>query len=60
LNNPNLQAKSYIEKLLKLQSQVYDYNTILSNKKYSYLELYDEGYKDAKNNKDFLDKIINE
>lgn len=58
LNNPKLQAKSYIEKLLKLQSQVYDYTTIISNKRYDYLELYDDGYKDAKNNKEILDKIL--
>jgi hypothetical protein len=60
LNDPNLHAKSYIEKLLKLPSQVYDYTTLISNKKYNYLELYDEGYKDAKKNKDFLDKIMDE
>ena len=60
LNNPNLQAKSYIEKLLKLPSQVHDYTTLISNKNYNYLELYDEGYKDAKKNKDFLDKIMDE
>lgn len=58
-NDENLQAKSYIEKLLKLTSHVYDYTTIISNKKYDYLQLYDEGYKDAKNNKDFLNKILN-
>jgi hypothetical protein len=35
-----------------------DYTSLFSKSKFSYIELYDNGYKDSKNNKNFLDKIF--
>jgi len=53
----NLQ-KSYIEKLLKLQSHVYDYTTLFTKTKYTFIDLFDKGYNDAKKNKKFLDSKL--
>lgn len=53
-----INAKKYIEKLLKMPTQVSDYTTLFSRSKYNFVELYDNGYNDAKNNKDILDKIF--
>jgi len=54
-----INEKTYIEKLLKMSSQVSDYTTLFSRSKYDFLKLYDAGYNDAKKNKDFLDRIFN-
>lgn len=35
-----------------------DYTSLFSKSKFNYIELYDNGYKDSKNNKFFLDKIF--
>lgn len=53
----NLQ-KSYIEKLLKLQSHVSDYTTLFKKTKYNFIDLFDKGYNDAKKNKKFLDSKL--
>jgi len=50
--------KTYIEKLLQLQSHVSDYTTLFSRSKYNFTELFDKGYNDAKNNKPFLDNKL--
>jgi len=52
--------KTYVEKLLTFQSHVSDYTTLFSRSKYNFADLFDKGYNDAKNNKQFLDnKLIN-
>jgi hypothetical protein len=51
-------AKTYIEKLLKMSTQVSDYTTLFSRNKYDFTDLYDTGYNDAKKNKPFLNKIF--
>jgi hypothetical protein len=58
-NDQNINSRKYIEKLLKMPMQVSDYTTIFSRSKFNFVELYDRGYNDAKNNKDYLDKIFN-
>jgi hypothetical protein len=35
-----------------------DYTSLFSKSKFNYIELYDNGYKDSKNNKNFLDNIF--
>jgi hypothetical protein len=39
-----INAKKYIEKLLKMPTQVSDYTTLFSRSKYNFVELYDKGY----------------
>jgi hypothetical protein len=39
--------------------QVSDYTTMFSREKFNFVELYDNGYNDAKKNKEFLDRIFN-
>ena len=56
-NQENIQ-KTYIEKLLRLQSHVSDYTTLFSRSKYNFTDLFDKGYNDAKNNKLFLDNKL--
>jgi len=58
-DDQNINARKYIEKLLKMPMQVSDYTTLFSRSKFNFVELYDRGYNDAKNNKDILDKIFN-
>ena len=58
-DDQNINARKYIEKLLKMPMQVSDYTTLFSRSKFNFVELYDRGYNDAKNNKDYLDKIFN-
>ena len=58
-NDQNIDARKYIEKLLKMSIQVSDYTTMFSREKFNFVELYDNGYKDAKKNKEFLDRIFN-
>jgi hypothetical protein len=50
--------KTYIERLLNLQSQVTDYTTLFSRSKYNFTDLFDKGYNDAKTNKLFLDNKL--
>jgi len=59
-DNNDVNARKYIEKLLKMPMQVSDYTTLFSRSKYNFVELYDNGYNDAKNNKDILDKLFNQ
>jgi hypothetical protein len=58
-DDQNINARKYIEKLLKMPMQVSDYTTLFSRSKFNFVELYDKGYNDAKNNKDILDRIFN-
>lgn len=58
-DDQNINARKYIEKLLKMPMQVSDYTTLFSRSKFNFVELYDKGYNDAKNNKKYLDKIFN-
>jgi len=58
-NDQNIDARKYIEKLLKMSIQVSDYTTMFSREKFNFVELYDNGYNDAKKNKEFLDRIFN-
>lgn len=51
-------SKNYIKKLLKMPTQISDYTTLFSREKYNFVELYDNGYNDAKKNKEFLDRIF--
>lgn len=57
-DDQNINARKYIEKLLKMPMQVSDYTTLFSRSKFNFVELYDKGYNDAKNNKNYLDKIF--
>lgn len=50
--------KTYIEKLLRLQTHVSDYTTLFSRSKYNFTNLFNNGYNDAKNNKFFLDNKL--
>jgi hypothetical protein len=56
----DVNARKYIEKLLKMPMQVSDYTTLFSRSKYNFVELYDKGYNDAKNNRDILDKMFHQ
>jgi len=51
---PNMWKKDVKKSIFVLE----DYTSLFSKSKYSYIELYDNGYKDSKNNKNFLDKIF--
>ena len=51
-------AKTYIEKLLRMSTKISDYTTLFSRNQYDFLQLYDNGYEDAKKNKAFLDKTF--
>ena len=53
-----INSKNYIKKLLKMPRQISDYTTLFSREKYNFVELYDNGYNDAKKNKEFLDRIF--
>jgi len=53
-NQENIQ-KTYVEKLLRLRSNISDYTTLFSRSKYN---LFEKGYNDAKKNKLFLDNKI--
>jgi Patatin-like phospholipase len=57
-NGEEFTAKKYFEKLLKMQTQVSDYTTLFSRGKYDFADLYDNGHRDAKNNREALDKIF--
>ena len=53
-----INSKNYIKKLLKMPRHISDYTTLFSREKYNFVELYDNGYNDAKKNKEFLDRIF--
>lgn len=46
------------EKLTRIQSRVSGYTALLSISKYNFMDLFEKGYNDAKNNKYFLDNIL--
>lgn len=56
-NQENIQ-KTYVEKLLRLRSNISDYTTLFSRSKYNFNDLFENGYNDAKKNKLFLDNKI--
>jgi hypothetical protein len=56
-NQENIQ-KTYVEKLLRLRSNISDYTTLFSRSKYNFNDLFEKGYNDAKKNKLFLDNKI--
>jgi hypothetical protein len=56
--NQENNQKTYVEKLLRLQTHVSDYTTLFSRSKYNFTDLFDKGYSDAKKNKLFLDNKL--
>jgi len=56
-NSSHIQ-KTFIEKIMTVSTQVTDYTTLFSREKYDFSKLYDNGYNDAKKNKEVLDKIF--
>lgn len=57
-NNGNLKPKNCIEKVMNFSTKITDYTTLFSKDKYDYYELFDNGYTDAKKNRDFLNRIF--
>ena len=57
-DNQEIIQKTYVEKLLRLRSNISDYTTLFSRSKYNFNDLFEKGYNDAKKNKLFLDNKI--
>ena len=57
-DNQEIIQKTYVEKLLRLRSNISDYTTLFSRSKYNFNDLFENGYNDAKKNKLFLDNKI--
>jgi len=50
--------KNCVEKFLNISTEINKYTTLFSKDKFDFYSLYDNGYNDAKKNKDFLDSIF--
>jgi hypothetical protein len=57
-NTNKRKPKNYIETIMNLSTKITDYTTLFSKDKFNYYELFDNGYEDAKKNKEFLDTIF--
>lgn len=57
-NDQEINSKNCIKNLLNMSTQISDYTTLFSREKYNFVELYENGYNDAKKNKEFLDNAL--
>ena len=55
---PDIWKKEKASKKYKFFDSIKDYTTLFSKSKYIYKDLYDDGYNDAKTNKELLDEIF--